>query len=595
MNMSKSAIRRTAAAVTLLFVSVTAAAAAERSLEDVRDSLADLLQTMVAKGVVTREQAGDMIMESQRRAEDEVIARDQAAEKQREAAPAIAPAATVAATTSPVQAPTVRDADAGRPAVAPAPDAAMLTSDAEAAKDVARGDVRVTYVPQYIRDEIREQVRAEVTPQVVKEVLSQAKTDKWGVPGALPAWVGNVKVSGDIRVRAQADLFAADNAEFAYLDFVTVNDKGGIGKAGQSALLNTTEDRIRTRVRARVGADIKLTDSFSAGLRLATGNFRDPVSTNQTLSQAGGRYSFGVDQAYLRYDARSTADFSRLTVTAGRIANPFFSSDLVYDNDLSFEGFSGTGRMGIGDRPSRHNAYLTMGAFPLEEVELSKDDKWLYGAQTGVDWTFDNRSKLRGAVAYYHYANTVGQRNSLDSTTYDFTAPKWLQKGNTLFDIRNDADPATNLFALAADYQLLNVVLGYDLPMFDGYQLSFFADYVKNMGFDRQEVAARIGSSIDDRTDGYQIEVGFGRPKVDRPGAWRASVRYRYLERDAVLDAFTDSDFHLGGTDAQGYSLRADYGLAKNVYLSLRYLSANEIDGPPLGIDVLMLDLNGQF
>jgi hypothetical protein len=62
-----------------------------------------------------------------------------------------------------------------------------------------------------------------------------------------------------------------------------------------------------------------------------------------------------------------------------------------------------------------------------------------------------------------------------------------------------------------------------------------------------------------------------------------------------VLDAFTDSDFHLGGTDAQGFVLRGDYGLGKNVFLSLRYLSANEIDGPPLGIDVVQLDLNGQF
>jgi hypothetical protein len=31
------------------------------------------------------------------------------------------------------------------------------------------------------------------------------------------------------------------------------------------------------------------------------------------------------------------------------------------------------------------------------------------------------------------------------------------------------------------------------------------------------------------------------------------------------------------------------------VHLTLRYLSANEIDGPPLGIDVFMLDLNAGF
>jgi hypothetical protein len=82
---------------------------------------------------------------------------------------------------------------------------------------------------------------------------------------------------------------------------------------------------------------------------------------------------------------------------------------------------------------------------------------------------------------------------------------------------------------------------------------------------------------------------------LDRRHAWRAALRYRYLQRDATLDGFTDSDFHLGGTDSEGYVLRGDYVLGRKVYLTLRYLSANEIDGPPLGIDIWQLDLNGRF
>jgi len=78
-------------------------------------------------------------------------------------------------------------------------------------------------------------------------------------------------------------------------------------------------------------------------------------------------------------------------------------------------------------------------------------------------------------------------------------------------------------------------------------------------------------------------------------GQWRATVGYRYLQRDAVLDSFTDSDFHLGGTDAKGYSLQLDFGLTKSAFARMRYLSANEIDGAPLGIDVLQLDIIGRF
>ena len=62
-----------------------------------------------------------------------------------------------------------------------------------------------------------------------------------------------------------------------------------------------------------------------------------------------------------------------------------------------------------------------------------------------------------------------------------------------------------------------------------------------------------------------------------------------------MLDAFTESDFHLGGTDTQGYRITGSYGLVNNVWLRARWISATEIDGPPLAIDTLQLDLNAKF
>ncbi len=69
-----------------------------------------------------------------------------------------------------------------------------------------------------------------------------------------------------------------------------------------------------------------------------------------------------------------------------------------------------------------------------------------------------------------------------------------------------------------------------------------------------------------------------------------------------MLDAFTDSDFRLGGTNTQGWILGGAYGLTDNTYLTARYMSAEEIDRPALGsgrarlgIDVLQLDLNSRF
>ncbi len=70
---------------------------------------------------------------------------------------------------------------------------------------------------------------------------------------------------------------------------------------------------------------------------------------------------------------------------------------------------------------------------------------------------------------------------------------------------------------------------------------------------------------------------------------------YKHLERDAVLDAFTDSDFHLGGTNTKGWVVGGNYGLVKNVWLSGRWLSGNVITGPQYGVDILQVDVNTRF
>jgi hypothetical protein len=320
------------------------------------------------------------------------------------------------------------------------------------------------------------------------------------------------------------------------------------------------------------------------------------VSTNQTLGNSGGRYTVGFDQAYLRWQGQSDTARQQLTLVGGRMPNPWASTDLVWDQDLTFEGLSANYRYSFSrDEPFARNWYFTAGAFPLQEIELSNKDKWLFGAQSGVDWKTINGSRLRLGAAYYDFRNITGVRNALDSNLLDYTAPAFLQRGNTLYDIRNDSDATTNLFALAGEYRIVDLTAAFDWRVSAAHRLSFNADVVENIGYDRDAVFALSGIDADARTRGYQAEIAFGSARANEQGSWRASVGYRYLERDAVLDAFTDSDFRLGGTDVKGYIIGVDYAISPRVFTRLRYLSGNEIDGLPLGIDVLQIDMNASF
>jgi len=486
---------------------------------------------------------------------------------------------------------------------------------------VPADEVRVAYVPDFVKDEIRQQVRSELREEVVGDVMQKAKNEQWGLPNALPEWTRKIKLSGDIRLRSQHEYQGANNEPNSYLDYQTINNSGGITNAGLDAFNNTTNDRQRFRERLRLGVDANVTDSFKAGVRLATGNQRDPVSTNQTMANYGNKYDFTVDRAYLQYDATDDEKFKWLTLSGGRIKNPWYTgggefsggSELVWDTDLSFEGFAGTVRHRLGGSDSlmesgdqSRSMYFTAGAFPLQETAFS-NDKWLFGGQAGLDWGFVNQDSLKLGAAYFDYVNLQAKQNTTDSGTCDTnnransaSRPDFMQGGNTLATICKEGTrlvPGTlpAMVGLASDFNIVNLNASYDMAVFAPYHLRLSGDYAKNVGFNKQQVSRLYGGNVDAKTTAWQFRADFGWPKAEVSGHWNVFAAYKYVGRDSVLDAFTDSDFHLGGTNVKGWFIGGNYGLMKNVWLTGRWLSADVITGPAWGLDVLQMDINTQF
>jgi len=488
----------------------------------------------------------------------------------------------------------------------------------ESRPKVPEDAIQINHVPEFIKNEIRDQVRADLRADVLQDVLTQAKNEQWGIPYALPGWVNSLKISGDLRVRGQADVFANDNFADTYVDIAKVNAAGGQTYAGPEQYINNTINRNRMRTRARLSISGKATENLKLGMRLSTGNTSDPVSTNQTLGNYGGRYQVVWDQVYLQYDGYDLDHNPWMTVWGGRMPNPWLSTDLVWDDDMVFEGVAGNFRINLHGTDSLldmdqedRTLYFTLGIFPIQEVELSLRDKWLYGAQIGTEFIADDQSSFNIALAYYAFDGITGVRNNVaDSIYYDYTAPEYIQKGNIFFNIRNSStDTNAQLWALAAKYKELNLTAKYDIAGFAPHHVVLTADVVKNVGYNQNDIEARSlgiverSQSWDDngvgptkpRTLGYQFGVKIGWPYVTMPNNWNVSLFYKYLQRDAVLDAFTDSDFHLGGTDAKGWVLTASYGLLDNTWITARLLSTDSIDGEIMGVDTLQVDVSAKF
>jgi hypothetical protein len=494
-------------------------------------------------------------------------------------------------------------------------DALLAQAEVRAAQRLAdempEGVVRVTYVPESVRNEIRDQLK--------QEVLAQAKEEGWAAPNAVPDWASRISIEGDIRLRYQTDNFASDNTTPAA--YALAADQGSLASATRAldySLVdangvptgNTLNDQSRWRVRARLGVLARISGQVSAGLRLATGNTGDRVSTNQTLGQNLNKYTFVVDRAYLRL-----TPLASLTVTGGRIPNPWLSTDLMWDDDLNFEGVAATWE---SQRAGAFRPFATIGYFPIqgESEPKTPDGRDLVGVQLGATWIRSPMNRMRFALAAYDFRDFEGRREpdsaydtiSSAPATADYGSSQYesglRQKGNTLFATNASVDNNQSYyFGLASKFRPLNLTGVWDLGYWDPVHVLLSADYVINTAFDRAEIRRRTGRDLgaDASATAWRLGVTVGMPSIKLRDDWNAYVVYKRIGSDAMPDAFNDSDFGLGGTNLKGYTLGFNWGLDYRTTVGLKYISANSIASPTLvsgdkfGVDTLQLDLAVKF
>ncbi|WP_165456782.1 putative porin [Aquabacterium lacunae] len=569
---------RAVACAAWLSLSVSAAvanpavAAPEReSLESLRQTTLALIQALVDKGVLTAEAAQAMRLQAQQQA----------------------------------QQPTPAQPSAGQPA---APGTAAVPVQ------------RVPYIPDSVKAQIRTEVR--------EEVLSQARAERWGMPGIVPPWVSRLQIDGDVRFRHQSDSLDAGNTPASNYVSAVLDQSPAVTRALSYASVSngfptetTTEGRDRERLRMRLGVTARVSDEVGVGIRLATGSATDRVSTNQTLGQNFNKYQLMVDRAFIRLTPLAGLNQPYgLDLSFGRIPNPWFSTDMVWSENLNFEGAAVSGRWTNAD--DTFEPFATVGAFPLRERRAPvQRERWLYGAQVGARFNLSPLSRFKVGLAYYEYQNIEGREEEdwLVSGTDFVAGPSYgqtaygdalRQKGNTLYEISAAPVGVSDypvLFGLAHRFKPLVLTASAQFDHFSPFNLLATAEYVRNTAFSQTDFRARAGSRFDGvdaggRRDGYHVKLAVGHLDVREAGEWQLSLGYKHLGSDAVLDAFTDSDLGLGGTNIKGYILGLNLGLARNTTLGVRYLSASNIDSTindtnpgQLGVNTLQVELNVRF
>ena len=578
---------RTALTTTLAAGLVLAAPRAHADEQTVK-----LIQLLIQKGILTSGQAGELLRETG------------APAKGRHAARASAPASTAAAT--------------------------------QEEPPARQGEIRVTYVPQFVRKQIADEVRA--------QVMTESREEGWAAPDALPEWTRRVRVFGDIRARYESDSFDKGNynnlVNYAGINGGNPFDVGALGNGtgAYPPFLNTTQDRNRFRLRARFGVEAQLADNVQAVIRVGTGDPNGPVATNATLGENGAfsKYNIYLDRAFVAFDPDS-----HTTIRAGRSSNPFDTTDILFYNDLGFDGVSAHYEHQIG---STVNTIITGGAFPLFNTDFAfssndpnkfaSTDSYLFAIQGGAEWHARPDIFGRLSVGFFDFTGVQGGVSAPCTQLPPISASNFAcgtddtrylngQFGNTVYPIRsipavtgNSAtSPDPQYYGLASRFAVLEVHPRFEIDTYAPYDIQIEGDYIKNLAYNRDAIlshgaigqpggpANNLGSSsvkgvagpYQGGDTGYMAKITLGYPTLKHKWDWSVYAAYKYIATDATIDALDDAEFHLGGTNARGYQLQGAVGVADNTNVSLRWLSSQAVSGPQYGNDVVLLDLNASF
>ena len=563
----------------------------------------NLINKLVQRGILTKEDAAEMIRQAEAEAN---VAREQAQ------ADMFAIAQVTAARVASDQAIAAANAEG------PSPD-----------------DVRVTYIPEPVKAQIKEEVKL--------ELFDEAKIGG-GLRGPqvfLPEWVGRVRPFADLRIRYEGDFYPNNNdATGAFPNFNAINTGAPYDVTGNqfAPQFNVDQNRNRFRFRARFGAELDLNENFVMGLRVATGENNSPVSANQTIGLAnqgqGGqfsKYAIWLDRAFLKYQVGDEPD-KNLAVSVGRFDNPFFSTNLIFSDELGFDGIALQARYEVAEGVT---PFVTAGIFPVFNTDLNFSsnqptkfesyDKYLYAAQLGVDWKISKDWNARVAAAYYYYYNIEGQlstpytpQSASDAGDTDNSRPSFAQKGNTYMALRDIIPDASNDFGttnqwqyygLATPFQDVALTARIDYNGFEPVQVSLIGEFIQNLAFNKSDIEAiavnnrgalddDLSSSIgafDGSPTAWLVELRVGTPALAKRWDWNVNVGYRYIGSDSVVDGFNDSNFGLGGTNMQGFTVGGSLSLSSNVWVSLRWFGSDNIAGPAYKMNIIQFDVNAKF
>ncbi|MGF6555112.1 hypothetical protein ABIA48_001492 [Pseudomonas sp. S30_BP2TU TE3576] len=388
------------------------------------------------------------------------------------------------------------------------------------------------------RDQKDQQIARQAQQETNEQIAATAKkTDALSTFDQKLAWAAKTQFKGDVRFREE-----------------TVHNDG----------VPNNKDQDRQRIRARLGAYSEINPQVDTGIRIATGSNDDARSTNQDLNNYFDKKQIWLDQGYIDYHPDA---IKNLHLVGGKMPQQWVSmGDIIWDSDINPEGLAVTYKYPLSGSTELFGSaghYTLKDNVDGEGVQF-KHDLRLYAGQLGGRFAITDSMKMTLGGSIYSYDN---DSSSACPTSGTVTTPCALAvNGNS----------PNETFKLYEGFGQLDFT---NLPV----PLSLYGQYVNNTDASNDQDTGWL-AGVKSKLYGFNLDYN-----------------YRDVQRNAVVGAFTDSDFANGFTGSRGSKLKVSYDLDKNFALGATYFMATSdqtnanINKKDSDINTLQLDAEAKF
>ena len=314
--------------------------------------------------------------------------------------------------------------------------------------------------------------------------------------------------------------------------------------------------RQRGRYRLRLGLRAPIAEGLDFNLRLASGEAADVTSTNQTLTEFLNRKPINIDQASLIY---TPAELNALTLGAGKFAYPVTRTQMVWDDDVNWEGIYEQVTFRAGGPVT---VRLVGVQSPLNEVGGGEDAFMLGGfAQAGFS---AGAHAIQLSIADYAFRNPDQIAVALEQRTAIRTPST-----NAL-----RRDPSGRVVGYESGFNLVDAIAQVTFNTGRAqYPFVALADFVVNTR----------AANDDDR--GVWLVGTYGRAAA--PRTFAASYTFARVERDAVVSAYNFSDMG-PPTNVVMNMATFSYMPRSRVNLDVIAILTRLLDAPPADANALL-------